>query len=85
MGAALDRAHRPRAISLGASMTAIPLNRRLPGTFRRVLGLLARWADEESAKRYDQQNIACGNRVPGSRLLTPYLAFLALERISRDL
>jgi len=61
MGAALDRAHRPRAISLGASMTAIPLNRRLPGTFRRVIGLSAHRAEQESLSGTMGQNIACSN------------------------
>ena len=31
MGAALDRAHRPRAISLGASMTANSVKQAAPG------------------------------------------------------
>jgi hypothetical protein len=37
------------------------LNRRLPGTFRRVIGLSARRADQESLSGTMGQNIACGN------------------------
>jgi hypothetical protein len=37
------------------------LNRRLQGTFRRMIGLSARGADQESLSGTKGQNIACGN------------------------
>jgi hypothetical protein len=61
----------------------ISLNRRLPRTFQRVLLLLARRTDKQSS------NGTMGKTgravISASACLTPYLALLAMERISRDL
>ena len=82
-GAALDRAvETSRYLSLAARKTANVVEQAAPANVSTCVSLPASQADEEP-QNGTLERISRAV-VSGSRLLTPILAFLALERIARD-